>query len=230
MNDIDAAAREAERSIEKLGALGVQIFTNISGRPLYTKETLPLFDLMARYDLPAPVLGGLLVALAVSLLCWDGQDALRFDTTLQAPLMVAFFTTVGFGASLRLLRVGGVQVAWFLGIATVAALAQNLLGAGLATAMGLPPLLGVLAGSVTLTGGPATGLAFAPLFEQGTTIGSVETVTPDAPSGRAFDTVVLFTNSFGSAWQAKRAGIAERWGFAASGRSWLLTRAVHRPR
>lgn len=127
------------------------------------RRTLPV---LARYDLPAPVLGGLLVALAVSLLRRDGQDVVRFDTTLQAPLMIAFFTTVGFGASLRLLRVGGVQVAWFLGIATVAALAQNLLGAGLATAMGLPPLLGVLAGSVTLTGGPATGLAFAPLFEQ----------------------------------------------------------------
>jgi aminocarboxymuconate-semialdehyde decarboxylase len=52
MNDIEAAAREAERSIEKLGALGVQVFTNINGRPLYTKQALPLFDLMARYDLP----------------------------------------------------------------------------------------------------------------------------------------------------------------------------------
>ena len=45
MNDVDQAMREAERSIDKLGALGVQIFTNINGRVLYTKETLPLFDL-----------------------------------------------------------------------------------------------------------------------------------------------------------------------------------------
>ncbi len=67
--------------------------------------------LLARYDLPAPVLGGLLVAVVVSLLRRDGQDLLRFDTTLQTPLMIAFFTTIGFGASLRLLRVGGVQVA-----------------------------------------------------------------------------------------------------------------------
>ncbi len=52
MNDVGEALREAERSIDKLGALGVQMFTNISGRPLFTKETLPLFDLMARYDLP----------------------------------------------------------------------------------------------------------------------------------------------------------------------------------
>jgi ESS family glutamate:Na+ symporter len=144
------------------------------------RRTLPV---LARYDLPAPVLGGLLVALVVSLLRRDGQDVVRFDTTLQAPLMIAFFTTVGFGASLRLLRVGGVQVAWFLGISSLAALAQNLLGAGLAAAMGLPPLLGVLAGSVTLTGGPATGLAFAPLFEQAGVSGATVVAVSAAMTG-----------------------------------------------
>lgn len=144
------------------------------------RRTVPL---LARYDLPAPVLGGLLVALAVSLLRRDGQDLLRFDATAQAPLMIAFFTTVGFGASLRLLRVGGVQVAWFLGLASAAAVLQNLLGAGLATAMGLPPLLGVLAGSVTLTGGPATGLAFAPLFEQAGVSGAAVVAVSAAMTG-----------------------------------------------
>lgn len=52
MNDIDASLDEARRAIDDLGALGVQVFTNINGRPLYTKDTLPLFDLLARYDLP----------------------------------------------------------------------------------------------------------------------------------------------------------------------------------
>jgi len=52
MNDVEAAAREASRAVEQLGALGVQVFTNIAGRPLYSPHTLPLFDLMARYDLP----------------------------------------------------------------------------------------------------------------------------------------------------------------------------------
>ncbi len=120
---------------------------------------------LAHYDLPAPVLGGLVIAIVVTVLRSNGADVVRFNTTLQSPLMIAFFTSIGFGASLRLLRIGGVQVAWFLAIATVVALLQNLLGASLAVAMGLPPLFGVLAGSVTLTGGPATGLAFAPLFE-----------------------------------------------------------------
>jgi predicted TIM-barrel fold metal-dependent hydrolase len=52
MNDIGAAVNEARRAIESLGAWGVQIFTNINGRPVYGPQTVPLFDLMASYDLP----------------------------------------------------------------------------------------------------------------------------------------------------------------------------------
>ena len=52
MNDTDAACAEAARAIDQLGAIGVQVFTNINGRPLYRPDTLPLFDLVARYDLP----------------------------------------------------------------------------------------------------------------------------------------------------------------------------------
>ena len=121
---------------------------------------------LARYNIPAPVVGGLIVAVAVSLLRVAGHEPVRFDTTLQAPLMIAFFTSIGFGASVALLRSGGPAVALFLGLATVVAIAQNLAGGAVASALGVPPLLGVLAGSVALTGGPATALAFAPLFEQ----------------------------------------------------------------
>jgi ESS family glutamate:Na+ symporter len=96
----------------------------------------------------------------------QGTTVFDMDTSLQAPLMIAFFTTIGFNASVRLLKVSGRQVIVFLMLASVFAVAQNLLGMAVATGFGLPPLFGVLAGSTTLTGGPATGLAFAPLFEQ----------------------------------------------------------------
>jgi ESS family glutamate:Na+ symporter len=89
----------------------------------------------------------------------------KVDPTLQAPLMVAFFTTIGFAASVSLLKEGGAAVATFFAASTAVAVAQNVLGLVAARALGQAPLLGVLAGSVTLTGGPATGLAFAPLFE-----------------------------------------------------------------
>lgn len=125
-----------------------------------------LLPFLGRYNIPAPVIGGLVVASAVSLARLRGSNIVAFDTTLQTPLMIAFFTSIGFGASLSLLRVGGPLVLLFFAASTIAAIAQNVLGMVVASLLGQPPLLGVLAGSVTLTGGPATGLAFAPLFEE----------------------------------------------------------------
>ena len=121
---------------------------------------------LARYNIPAPVAGALPVAAVVTALFLSGVPSPAFDTTLQTPLMIAFFTSVGFGASLGLLRRGGPLVIAFTVIASIAAALQNVIGALVATGLGQHPLMGVLAGSVTLTGGPATGLAFAPLFEQ----------------------------------------------------------------
>ena len=91
---------------------------------------------------------------------------LAFDTTLQTPLQNTFFASVGFGASVLLLKRGGPLVLIMMIVASLAAALQNVLGAGVAYVLGEHPLMGVLAGSVTLTGGPATGLAFAPLFEE----------------------------------------------------------------
>jgi ESS family glutamate:Na+ symporter len=138
---------------------------------------------LARYNVPAPVVGGLLVALAVTALRSLGQVPVTFDTTLQAPLMIAFFTSIGFGASVPLLRSGGPAVAVFLALATAVAVLQNLAGAAVAAGLGVPPLLGVLAGSVTLTGGPATGLAFAPLFEQAGVKGAASLAVASAMVG-----------------------------------------------
>ena len=121
---------------------------------------------LARYNVPAPVIGGLLVAAAMLIARARGVTLAAFDTRLQAPFMIAFFTTVGFGASLSLLKVGGPQVVLFLLLASVLAVVQNVIGVLIAVPMGQHPLFGVLNGSVTLTGGPATGLAFAPAFEQ----------------------------------------------------------------
>ena len=81
--------------------------------------------LLSRHNIPAPVVGGLLVALAITTLRARGLEALRFDTTLQPPLMIAFFTSIGFGASVSLLRVGGPAVAVFLGFATAVAVAAE---------------------------------------------------------------------------------------------------------
>jgi len=129
---------------------------------------------LARYNIPAPVVGGLLVAIALMVARNAGHTPLKFDTTLQSPLMIAFFASIGFAASLSLLRLGGPQVIIFFVASTVLAVVQNVVGVLLSYLLGLPPLFGVLAGSVTMAGGPATGLAFAPLFEQAGVVGAPE--------------------------------------------------------
>ena len=138
---------------------------------------------LARYNLPAPVIGGLLVAVTILITRRYDVTPFQFDTTLQTPLMIAFFTTIGFGASFSLLKIGGPQVVLFFVIATIFAILQNVVGALIAIPFGLHPLFGVLAGSVTLTGGPATGLAFAPLFEQAGVAGAASVAVAAAMGG-----------------------------------------------
>ena len=139
--------------------------------------------ILGRYNIPPPVVGGLLVAVGVLIARGQGVTLFKFDTTLQSPLMIAFFTTIGFGASLSLLRVGGPQVLRFFLLATVFAVVQNVVGILVALPFGLDPLFGVLAGSVTLTGGPATGLAFAPLFEEAGVPGAASVAVAVAMGG-----------------------------------------------
>ena len=126
---------------------------------------------LRRYNLPEPVVGGLLVALAAWWAHAQGTQLFELDTTLQSPLMIAFFATVGINASFRLLKASGWPVLLFLLLATGFAVVQNLVGIGVAWLFDLHPMFGVLAGSATLTGGPATGLAFAPQFEAAGQIG-----------------------------------------------------------
>jgi glutamate:Na+ symporter, ESS family len=119
---------------------------------------------LRRYNIPAAVVGGLVIAILVTLSRESNLVAVKFDTTLQAPLMTAFFTSIGLSASVGLLRAGTRQALVFLGLATFLAVVQSLIGIATAVAFGQSPLLGVLMGPAALTGGPATALAFAPQF------------------------------------------------------------------
>ena len=125
-----------------------------------------LIPVLGTVNIPAPVCGGLPVAGILAVLYFSGIQPLKFDTALQVPFQNTFFASIGFAASLALLRRGGPLVFTFFILAFIVAVLQNVLGWAVAWALGQHPLMGVLAGSVTLTGGPATGLAFAPLFEQ----------------------------------------------------------------
>ena len=119
-----------------------------------------------RFNIPAPVVGGFLFALFAMALRQAGVLAVEFDTTLQAPLMIGFFTTIGLGASLTLLRIGGPQVVIFWVLATIMAVVQCAVGVALAKGMSVHPFLGLICGSITMTGGHGTGAAFGKLMEE----------------------------------------------------------------
>lgn len=126
------------------------------------RQRVPALD---RLNIPGPILGGLVYAL-VLLALRDRVVNFQLDLSLRDLLQNAFFTTIGFGASLSLFRIGGPQVLLFFAVASLGAVLQNGLGIGLAKALGLDPLLGIISGSVALTGGPATAAAFGKRFEE----------------------------------------------------------------
>jgi glutamate:Na+ symporter, ESS family len=117
-----------------------------------------------RFNIPAPVVGGFLFAALALAGRQAGLLQLEFDTALQAPFMIAFFTCIGLGASLGLLKIGGPQVLLFWLLASVLAALQNAIGVGLAKVLGVHPFLGLIAGSITMTGGHGTGAAFGKLL------------------------------------------------------------------
>ena len=116
--------------------------------------------------IPAPVIGGILFSI-IALLGYTTQlFTFKFDDTLKSIFLITFFTTIGFTASLKLLKKGGAQVLIFLFICMILVIIQNALGIGMAQMFGLHPYIGLAIGSTPLVGGPGTAAAFGPLFEQ----------------------------------------------------------------
>jgi len=120
--------------------------------------------LLRNNNLPEPVVGGIVFALLSAIVYGQLGWSIKFDMTLKTPLMLVFFTTVGLGASVKLLVKGGPKVLLFLLVAGVYLIVQNTTGVALAWAADLHPLLGMLAGSITLSGGHGTGVTYAEMF------------------------------------------------------------------
>lgn len=125
-----------------------------------------LIPLLRNYNIPEPVVGGIFFAILSSLAYSQLGFALSFDMTLKTPLMLVFFTTVGLGASLKLLVKGGPKVMLFLGVATIYLLMQNAVGVAISWVTDLHPLQGLISGSITLSGGHGTGVTYADLFRE----------------------------------------------------------------
>ena len=118
-----------------------------------------------KYCIPAPVIGGFLFSIIVFILRQTNVAEIKFDDTLQKFFMVMFFTSVGFNASLKVLKKGGKKVVIFLFVAAGLCVMQNLVAVALSGFVGIPPLLALMTGSTPMTGGHGTSAAVAPTIE-----------------------------------------------------------------
>jgi len=115
---------------------------------------------------PSPVSGGLIFSmLSLALYGWFNVE-LAFDDTLQKIFMVAFFTCVGFQCDLKVLKQGGKPLVVMLVLLVMMITLQNLMPLGITRLMGVDPLLGIAAGSVSMTGGHGTAGGFAGILEE----------------------------------------------------------------
>ena len=146
-----------------LGGLGIAV-------GVWLKKQVPILD---RLCIPTSIVGGMIFAFA-ALALHNRVVNFEPDTVLRDLLMIAFIATIGLSARVELIRRGGVQVILLLAVASAGAVLQNLLGIGLAKLFHVNPLVGIISGSVTLTGGPATALAFGSTFEKMGVVGAAE--------------------------------------------------------
>ena len=117
--------------------------------------------LLGRLDIPAPVVGGMLVAGLVALLRGKAGVELQFATGLSDFFLLMFFTTVGLSAKLSSLKAGGKPLVILCAVTLLMIVLQNLLGIGIALLNGSHPYYGLLVGSISLVGGPGTAAAWA---------------------------------------------------------------------
>ncbi|WP_076589546.1 sodium/glutamate symporter [Vibrio ostreicida] len=128
----------------------------------FVNAKLPI---LKKFNIPEPIVGGLIVAVLITLVHFNGVS-LEFSLPLQNTFMLMFFSTVGLAANYTQLMKGGAKVFIFLAVASFYIIIQNGVGVSLATALGLDPLMGLIAGSITLSGGHGTGAAWSQTFTE----------------------------------------------------------------
>ncbi|CAM3761129.1 sodium/glutamate symporter [Castellaniella denitrificans] len=120
---------------------------------------------LSTFNIPEPVAGGLLAALLITLLNATTGLTLRLSTELQTTFMLMFFASIGLSADFTRLKEGGKPLVMLLALVSVFIVVQNVIGVSLAALLGLKPLIGLVVGSITLTGGHGTAGAWGPVLE-----------------------------------------------------------------
>ena len=133
---------------------------------LYVGKILKLrINFLEKFCIPAPVVGGILFAIISCTLYVLGILEFKFDETLKNFFMIAFFTSVGFQANLKILKNGGLSLLIFLVSVTFLIIGQNFLAITLSNFIEVSPLVGLCTGSISMTGGHGTSGAFGSILE-----------------------------------------------------------------
>ncbi|EXW17307.1 sodium/glutamate symporter [Acinetobacter baumannii] len=122
-------------------------------------------DFLKRYNIPEPVAGGLVAAVVSLLVHTFWGYSIVFSSELQTSFMLVFFASIGLSANFMKLKEGGTALVIFLICVASFIVVQNAVGMSLATLLGLDPLIGLIAGSITLTGGHGTAGAGGEILE-----------------------------------------------------------------
>ena len=128
------------------------------------KTLVGRIEILRRYSIPEPVIGGFLCAAAVGVAYFAFDLKVTFTLEARDWLLLYFFAAIGLRADIRTLISGGKPLVILLALATAFIFLQNLAGIGIATAFGMDPKAGLMVGSISLTGGVGTALAWAPTF------------------------------------------------------------------
>ncbi|EKU49034.1 sodium/glutamate symporter [Staphylococcus massiliensis] len=124
-------------------------------------------NIFRRLCIPSPVIGGLIFAILVAILQSTGIVNIKLDSKFfQNFLMIAFFTTIGLGASFKLLRLGGKVLLIYWLLCGILAIMQNVIGVSLAKVMNLDPLLGLTAGTMSMEGGHGNAAAYGQTVQE----------------------------------------------------------------
>ncbi|MBQ6929618.1 MAG: sodium/glutamate symporter [Oscillospiraceae bacterium] len=165
-------------NLDMFQAAAVACGVLLLGRFLVSK-----IELLRRYCIPEPVVGGVIFALVHLVLRSMGILEITFDATIQTIFMNIFFCSVGFAAAFCLLKKGGKLVLIFLALAISMVVVQNLTGAGLATVFGLDPRFGLATASIPMVGGHGTSAAFGPVLEKAGVVGAEAVAIASATFG-----------------------------------------------
>lgn len=147
--------------LDMVTTLGIATALLIAGH--FIKKIVPFLE---RFYIPSPVIGGVFFALMTFALHEFRICDFTYESGLKDVFMMAFFTSIGFMASAKILVRGGIGVLLFLVCSTLLIICQNLAGISIASLFGEHPLLGIAAGSVSLSGGHGTSAAFGPELEK----------------------------------------------------------------